>query len=140
MHVSYETRVSVFFYGLFMDPDLLRSRGIDPGNPRRARVRGRRLRIGERAALGSDPDGIVYGMLIELTHADIERLYAEPSVAVYRPEAVLAEPDEGAPIAALCYNLPSAPAAHERNPEYARKLRDLATRLDLPADYVRSIG
>jgi hypothetical protein len=132
-------RVSVFFYGLFMDPDLLRGRGVDPVNPRRACVRKRRLRIGERAALEADPGGIVYGMLIELTHADIERLYAEPSVAAYRPEAVLAEPDEGEPVAALCYNLPSAPAAHERNPDYARRLRELAARLELPGDYVRSI-
>jgi hypothetical protein len=78
-------------------------------------------------------------MLVELTHGDIERLYAEPSVAPYRPEAVLAEPDKGEPVAALCYNLPSVPT-DEPNPEYVRKLRALATRLDLPAGYVSSIG
>ena len=131
--------VSVFFYGLFMDQDLLRDRGLQPLNARRACVRGMRLRIGERAALELDPDGVVYGMLFELTHGDIERLYAEPGVAPYRPEAVLAEPDEGEPVAALCYNLPSPPT-DEPNLEYARKLRELATRLDLPAGYVSSIG
>jgi hypothetical protein len=133
-------RVPVFFYGLFMDPDLLRDKGLRPENARRACVRGMRLRIGERAGLEVDPDGVVYGMLIELTHGDIERLYAEPSVSLYRPEAVVAEPVEGEPVAALCYNLPSAPSTHEANPEYVRKLRELATRLDLPAGYVRSIG
>jgi hypothetical protein len=81
----------------------------------------------------------VHGMLLELTHGDIERLYAEPSVAPYRPEAVLAEPDEGEPVAALCYNLPSAPP-DEPNLEYVRKLRALATRLGLPAGYVNGIG
>ena len=132
-------RLSVFFYGLFMDPELLRGKGLQPENARRACVRGMRLRIGERAALELDPDGVVYGMLFELTHGDIERLYAEPSVASYRPEAVLAEPDEGEPVAALCYNLPSAPT-DEPNLEYVRKLRALATRLDLPAGYVSTIG
>ena len=132
-------RLSVFFYGLFMDPELLRGKGLHPENARRACVRGMRLRIGERAALELDPDGIVYGMLLELTHGDIERLYAEPSVAPYRPEAVLAEPDESEPVAALCYNLPSAPM-DEPNLEYVRKLRALATRLGLPAGYVNSIG
>ena len=132
-------RLSVFFYGLFMDPELLRGKGLQPENARRACVRGMRLRIGERAALELDPDGVVYGMLFELTHGDIERLYAEPSVAPYRPEAVLAEPDEGEPVAALCYNLPSAPT-DEPNLEYVRKLRALATRLDLPAGYVSTIG
>jgi hypothetical protein len=132
-------RLSVFFYGLFMDPELLGGKGLQPENARRACVRGMRLRIGERAALEPDPDGVVYGMLFELTHGDIERLYAEPSVAPYRPEAVLAEPDKGEPVAALCYNLPFAPT-DEPNLEYARKLRELATRLDLPAGYVSSIG
>jgi hypothetical protein len=133
-------RIGVFFYGLFMDPELLRGKGLLPENARRACVRGRRLRIGDRAALELHPDGVVYGMLIELTHADIERLYADPGVAPYRPEAVLAEPDGGEPLAALCYNLPSAPSAEQSNPEYARKLREVANRLGLPTDYVSSIG
>jgi hypothetical protein len=132
-------RIRVFFYGLFMDPDLLRDRGLRPVNARRASVRGMRLRIGERAALALDPVGVVYGILVELTHGDIERLYTEPSVSLYRPEAVLAEPDEGEPVAALCYNLPSAPT-DQPNLGYLRKLRELATRLGLPADYVSSIG
>jgi hypothetical protein len=115
------------------------ARGSNPRTPV-ACVRGMRLRIGERAALELDPDGVVYGILVELTHGDIGRLYAEPSVAPYRPEAVLAEPDEGDLLAALCYNLPSAPPTHEPNLEYVRKLRELATRLGLPAGYVSSIG
>jgi hypothetical protein len=132
-------RISVFFYGLFMDPELLRGKGLQPENARRACVRGMRLRIGERAALELDPDGVVYGMLVGLTHGDVERLYAEPSVAAYRPEAVLAEPDGGESLAALCYNLPATPSTQQSNPEYARKLREVATRLGLPAGYVSSI-
>jgi hypothetical protein len=131
-------RVNVFFYGLFMDPELLRGKGLRPENARRARVRGTRLRIGQRAALEPDANGVVHGMLIELTHGDIERLYAEPSVSSYRPEAVLAEPDTGEPLAALCYNLPSVPT-DEPNLEYVRKLREIATRLGLPAGYLSSI-
>jgi hypothetical protein len=133
-------RVSIFFYGLFMDPDLLRGKGLQPENARRAYVRGMRLRIGERAALEFDPDGLVYGVLVELTHGEVERLYAEPSVLPYRPEAVLAEPDGGKPLAALCYNLPATPSTQQPNPEYVRKLREVATRLNLPAGYVSSIG
>ena len=133
-------RVSVFFYGLFMDPELLRAKGLEPKNARRAGVRGMRLRIGERAALEPATDGVVYGMLFELTQDEIERLYSEPSVAPYRPEAVLAEPEAGEPLAALCYNLPSGPSSHEPDLEYVRKLRELATRLSLPAGYVSSIG
>jgi hypothetical protein len=86
----------VFFYGLFMDPDLLRARGLAPAN------------------------------------------YAHPGVAAYRPEAVVAEAADGA-VAALCYNLPEAPAPGETDPAYAASLRELAARLGLPAEYVDRI-
>jgi hypothetical protein len=52
-------RVSVFFYGLFMDPELLRGKGLQPENDRRACVRGMRLRIGKRAALEVEPGAVV---------------------------------------------------------------------------------
>ena len=42
------TRVTVFFYGLFMDPALLRDQGVQPENPRAATVAGYRLAIGAR--------------------------------------------------------------------------------------------
>jgi hypothetical protein len=135
-----DRRVTVFFYGLFMDLELLRGKALAPMNPRRARVGGLRLRIGDRAALEEAAGSEVYGFVVELTHAEIELLYREPSVAVYRPEAVVAEPEDGSPVAALCFNLPSAPDPSQQNPGYARQLRELATRLGLPGHYVERIG
>ncbi len=40
---------------------------------------------------------------------------------------------------ALAYVLPEPPAPEEHNPEYAAKLRALAERLGLPAEYTLSI-
>lgn len=132
-------RVEVFFYGLFMDAELQRAKGAVPVNARPAFVRGFALRIGERATLLPNPSTRVYGVLMELTHNEIEQLYSEASVRSYRPEAVLAEVEGGSGIPALCFNLTVAPAPGEANADYAAKLRDLALRLGLPADYVRSI-
>ena len=73
-------RIAVFFYGLFMDADILRSKAIDPAGPRRASVSGFALRIGQRATLVPDPDGRAHGVLMELQHEEIDRLYADPSV------------------------------------------------------------
>ena len=133
-------RISVFFYGLFMDAEALRAKGINPTSPRRGRVEGYSLRIGQRATLIPDAKACVYGVLMDLSHQEIEQLYAEPSVRVYRPEAVLAELDNASRVAALCFNLPEAPGLDERNDVYAQRLRDLASRLDLPATYVKGIG
>jgi hypothetical protein len=43
--------ISVFFYGLFMDEELLRAKGVQPRSPRQACIRGFALRIGQRATL-----------------------------------------------------------------------------------------
>jgi len=133
-------RISVFFYGLFMDEELLRTKGIRPTSPRQARVRGFALRIGRRATLVPDPDACAHGILMELSQEEIERLYAEPSVRMYRPEAVIAELEDGVQFPALCFNLLVAPRPGESNDAYAGKLRDLANRLGLPAEYVDRIG
>ena len=45
-------RADVFFYGLFMDEELLRGKGLNPKNAEPASVDGLALRIGQRAALG----------------------------------------------------------------------------------------
>ena len=70
-------------------------------------------------------------MAMDLTHAEIDQLYAEPSVSMYRAEPVTLETETG-PVAALCFVLPEPPQPHERNDEYAAKLRELSMRLGLP--------
>jgi hypothetical protein len=129
----------VFFYGLFMDQDLLRAKGLAPQNAELASVPGFALRIGQRAALVPEPSGRVHGVVISLTLAELEYLYSEPSVQAYKPQAVLAHLASGGTIAALCFNLPEAPSPAERNPEYATKLRSVGQKVGLPADYVASL-
>lgn len=131
-------RVAVFFYGLFMDADLLRQQGMEPAAPRRAEVRGMALRIGSRATLVLSADSTAHGIVMDLTHQEIDRLYSDSSVAAYRPEAVLARlADES--VAALCFNLPQPPAAHETNRDYARKLAEIGRKVGLPPAYVASL-
>ena len=135
-------RIEVFFYGLFMDEALLREKGINPGIARMASVEDFSLVIGERASLVPRPGGIVHGVIFSLTHDEMDALYSEASVSVYRPEAVSAQLADGSVIPALCFNLPVPPSPfsqRERNPEYLRKLRELADRIGLPPAYVASI-
>jgi hypothetical protein len=131
--------IDVFFYGLFMDAESLRAKGFDPVNGRQACVSGMALHIGRRATLVPDPTKCVHGFVFGLTHDEIDRLYAEPSVAAYRPEAVTAQLADRSCISALCFNLPPSNAIEEANPEYAEKLRAVACRLGLPADYTAGI-
>ena len=133
-------RVDAFFYGLFMDHEILREAGVEPSNPRRAYVEGFALRIGQRATLVPSAGARAYGMLFRLSHSELDRLYAAPGLKQYRAETVLAQLLEGTPTSALCYNLRDAPQPHERNPEYAARLQLVLSRLDFPAEYVASLS
>ena len=74
-------------------------------------------------------------MVMALPIDEVEALYAAPSVADYRPEAVLARLEDGTLRAVLCYNL-TAGAIAGANKAYARSLHKLAERLGLPAAYL----
>jgi hypothetical protein len=128
-------RVEVFFYGLFMDPDVLASRSIVAPAPRRARAENYGLRIGRRATLVPAQGEHAYGMVYALTPAELDRLYGQPGLEAYRPETIVVRDLGGASIAALCYNLAAAPGPDEANAAYARELRDVLLRLGFPRDY-----
>ncbi len=132
-------QIDGFFYGLFMDAQVLHQAGTKPSKFRRAYVADFALRIGQRATLVPSPGARAYGMLISLTHAELERLYSAPGLEAYRPEAVVAHSFEGEAIPALCYNLLQAPEPHERNPEYAMRLRNVLENLGFPVEYVASV-
>ena len=122
-----------------MDDALLRQKGVTPRDGRIASVQDFSLVIGARATLVPRSTCTVHGVVYRLTHAEIEALYADASVTVYRPEAVLAHIADGTVVPALCFNLPVPPSADERNADYAARLRTLAERTGLPPAYVSSI-
>ncbi len=132
-------RADVFFYGLFMDEDLLRAQGIAPENSALAWLDGFALRIGKRATLIPVRSGRVHGLVMSLTTAELQRLYSQPGLEAYKPQAVLAQVADGGVVAALCYNLAEPPAPGEANPEYAVKLRAVAQKVGLPAEYVATL-
>jgi hypothetical protein len=133
--------IDVFFYGLFMDVNILRKNQVSPANPRRAYVEGFGIRIGGRATLVPDIQSRAYGMLIGMTHAELDLLYSAPGLEEYRAEAVLAQVMDGAAaVPALCYNLPIEPSREQRNPDYAIRLQGILSELGFPAGYIESLA
>jgi len=131
--------IDIFFYGLFMDEALLREKGFHPISRGNAAVEDFELLITQRATLVPSAGKVVHGVVFSLTHDEVNKLYADPSVSMYRPEAVLARLPEGNSIPCLCFNLPTVNTTDERNTDYVAKLRALATCLNLPPSYVQTI-
>ena len=129
----------VFFYGLFMDQELLRSQGLVPRRAEVAWADGMELVIGRRAALAPRRGARAYGVLMSLDIEGLQRLYADPTVSAYQPQTVQVHLQSGGTALAVCYNLSALPSAADRDTGYAEKLRAVAEKVGLPPQYVASI-
>ena len=129
---------AIFFYGLFMDGDLLKEKGLKPLSPRLAYVTGYGLRIGERATLEKSASERAYGSVIELSKEELEILYGDKSVADYIPEQLVATDLQGRSIAAVSYILPMDKLSGS-NEEYAISLAIAARKIGLPEEYIGEI-
>ena len=130
--------MNVFFYGLFMDEQLLASKGIAARNAAVGYVDGFRLRIGERATLQRCAGARAYGVMMEVSSNDVKELYAESTVADYAPESVTVELIDGSSAGASCYNLPPDKVTGT-NRSYEEALLKLAKQLGFPDFYLGQI-
>ncbi|MBZ2167424.1 gamma-glutamylcyclotransferase family protein [Marinobacter sp. F4216] len=122
MYNSRERLNQVFFYGLYMDPEILRAKGVEPRNPRKAIAPGYRLRVGNLATLLRDESSRAAGIVYDLTHDEVSTLYWGGGLDTYVSEALTVETEAGDSLAVLCCNLLVPPANDESNPEYLEKL------------------
>lgn len=115
-----------------MDESVLRAKGVEPRLARRAVVQDYQLRIGKRAMLCPQPSAKAFGLVYALTDVEIDLLYGEPGLEMYRPESVVASFEDGSSSVVTTYNLPDTTEIDEPNLEYAAKLRAVLSRLGFP--------
>ena len=130
----------VFFYGHFMDRDLLVAKGLTPSDARLASLPGYELLIGPRAAVVPRPGARVHGTIMRLRLEELAVLYAEPGVRDYEPVPVVVELDDGRSIEAHVYNLAEPPDPAQRNDAYVVEWLRIARKVGLPATYIAEIG
>lgn len=130
----------IFFYGLFMDPSLLREKGLHPTLVGPAELPGYQIHIGNRASLIPSPKSTVFGMLIDLPDEEATTLYSAPDVSDYCPDKVSAVLLNDRTIeSSLCYNLPADKLGDGTNAEYAEQLSALVLELGFPPAYASEI-
>jgi hypothetical protein len=133
-----EPRVFVFFYGSFINLDVLRQQGLVPERYEVARLCGFDVRIGPLANLVRSEERCVYGIVATATHAELGRLYdyaRQGLGGTYLPEAVLVQTADGKWLPALCYIAPDmapGPAA----PDYIDRIVGPARHHGFPGWYV----
>ena len=134
--------VWVFFYGSYINLDVLKEVDLVPGAWEVATLPGFDLTIAPRANIFRDPCKSVYGILATATHAELGRLYGDHAKGVlgetYLPEAVLAADLSGRLRPALCY-IAHAMAPGPAEPAYVERIARPAERYGFPAWYVERI-
>lgn len=134
--------VWTFFYGSYMNLDVLLEVELTPQAVEVATVSGFDVRIAPLANLVESEGEGVYGILATATHDELARLYrhAEETLGgVYLPQAVLARTLGGVYRPALCYVAPelhSAPA----EAAYVHRILAAARRFEFPEPYVQRLA
>lgn len=134
-------KVWVFFYGSFINLDVLKAVEVYPENVEVGRSTGYDIVIQPLANLIRSDGTHVYGILAQVTHDELGRLYIYAQDAlggVYLPEAVLVDRDAASPRPALCY------IAHDMEPapataDYVERIVKPARQLGFPDSYIRKL-
>jgi len=136
-----ESKVWAFFYGSYMNFDVLKEVNLVPEQREVARVCGYDIMIQPRANLVRSDRACVYGILATATHAELDRLYSHAQSVLgetYLPEPVLAETLSGTWRPALCYIAPSMEARAAAN-DYVERIVKPAREFNFPEWYVERL-
>lgn len=133
-----DREIWTFFYGSYMNFDVLKEVDLMPERWEVAKLYGFDIRIQPRANLIRSDQHCVYGIIAAATHEELQRLYAHAQGVlgeVYLPEAVLIETLDGKWLPALCYICPEMqprPAAED----YLDRIIKPAKALGFPQWYI----
>jgi hypothetical protein len=136
-----EARVWVFFYGSYMNLEILREVELVPKRWEVGRLSGFDIRIQPRANLVRSDRDCVYGVAATATDAELARLYAHARDvlgAVYLPEAVLIELPGDVWRPCLCYICPDM-ATRPADAAYLERIVRPARELGFPEWYVNRL-
>ena len=137
-----DQRVWVFFYGSYINLDVLKEADLIPGQHEVATLPGFDIYIEPRANLVRDQMSMVYGILATATHDELDRLYTDHAKGklgeTYLPEAVVVLDSVGRLQPALTYIAPEM-NKQPAEKDYVERIAIPAERYGFPADYIAKL-
>ena len=130
--------VWVFYYGSFIDLEVLAGSNVNPTAVEVGWVSGFDIAIGPLATMVPAEGSVVYGILARTTHEELTRLYSQDWVAEYAPEAVIVTKIDRQLVPALCYIAAPARTGPAKK-EYIDKIAGAGRKWGFPAWYVERI-
>ena len=136
-----DSRPVTFFYGSYINPEVLREVDLVPGHVQVARLPGFDIEIRPLANLVPSDQHSVYGILATASHEELERLYAHARHVlggVYLSYPVLAHTLGGPTQPALCYIAPEI-APSPASPAYVARIVEPAREYGFPNWYIERL-
>jgi hypothetical protein len=130
-----ELTVWTFFYGSFMNLEVLSEVGYVPERYEVAKLNGFDISIRPLATLVRSDQHCVYGIVALGTHEQLRRLYAQDWLGTYLPEPVLVETLDGKWRAAFCYIAPAGESRPAKN-DYIDRIVGPARHHGFPGWYI----
>lgn len=129
--------VDVFFYGSFMDPDVLAKCGLKPRDLRAAKAPNYSIGFAPMATMTTCPGAAVWGVACRLAVAPLERVYRLAPLADYgyfTRRISISDVDEK-PISAVVY-LTRRPVGARPEKTYLENIIRISERWNFPPEYL----
>jgi hypothetical protein len=136
-----EPRVWTFFYGSYINRQVLAEADLAPESFELGRLDGYDIHIEPRANLVASERDCVFGVLAQATHAELGRLYAHARDVLgetYLPHPVLVVTRDGTWRPVLCYIAPSM-VPRPADPAYVERILAPARELGFPRWYLERL-
>ncbi len=132
--------VNVFLYGSFMSPRVLRNSGLTRELPPMevATLEAFDIALSPSATLVPSTSDSVYGVIAELTPAELDRLYAPDWLKDYKPRSVIVKTKNGQEVAVTCY-IASPLSNATPKPDYVALLIHTAKAYGFPSRYIERL-
>lgn len=137
-----DNRVDVFFYGSYMNFDVLMNSGISQREYHVGQLMGYELTIGSSANIIKNGLERVFGIVTPLTHDEVEILYGREAQAKlgaeYMPEPVLVMTANSNIVPSLCY-ISYKPIVGKADTTYIDTILSAAQKYNFPQSYIHHI-
>ena len=131
--------IPVFFYGSFINREVLAELGVTLARYRVAILRDHDILIRPLATVVPRIGFCVYGIVAELPQPDVDRLYGEDWVRAYAPVDLAVETLEGAVEEPRCYVAPPCADPLDATDEYIDRIAGAARGYGFPDSYIERI-
>lgn len=134
-------KVFTFFYGSYINKNVLKEAGITPDEFNTALLPGFDIIIKPYANLKKSPEDVVYGIVSRLTHDELKKLYSHAEDVyhnIYLPEAVLVQTKDEKLIPALCYICHNM-EGRKADKNYINKIVQPAKEYGFPDWYIKKL-